>query len=160
MANRCMYKMVVRGKKNACYAFYAGQLHYVQDINYEGGSDENYKIRFSGECKWTVDSYCVRYDGEPVELPEDCDEAMKYAKEVGNINVEGRAKMYSVSVIYNSTDLDDPEFADACGEFGVESYYYFDDNFDTDFDESDDEFIEIKRYDDDSEDYDEEEDDE
>lgn len=105
MANRCMYKMVVRGKKNACYAFYAGQLHYVQDINYEGGSDENYKIRFSGECKWTVDSYCVRYDGEPVELPEDCDEAMKYAKEVGNINVEGRAKMYSVSVIYNSTDL-------------------------------------------------------
>ena len=64
MANICVYKAIVKGKKDACYAFYWSMS--VLDgisIKEKGGSDDDYMIRFEGDCKWTVDQYCqIRMD--------------------------------------------------------------------------------------------------
>lgn len=84
MANVCQYKMIVKGKKNACYAFYAGQNHFWQDVEDKDGTYENYELYFSGECKWSVDQYCAAEE-----------------------TVQGRSRAYSVEVMCNSRDVDD-----------------------------------------------------
>ncbi len=47
MANVCEYSMIVKGKKNCCYAFMAGQnwLDY-KDVDYESGSFDDYTLNF------------------------------------------------------------------------------------------------------------------
>lgn len=119
MANDCYYKMIVRGKKNACYAFMNSQHHYyyAQSIDYEKGTDEDYEIGFSGSCKWSVDQYTDDYDGEtPVEIPEDPEKAKEEAEENAGYNIKSRSAMYNVEVMCSSQD----EFE--CDEILYEHY--------------------------------------
>ena len=110
MANYCDYKVIVKGKKNACYAFF-GSMSCLEDkwIKEEDGTDDAYEIYFEGNCKWSVDAYCTPWTGEcPVSLPEDADEAMDVAEEkYWYKTVRDRSKMFEVEVWCNSADVDD-----------------------------------------------------
>ena len=116
MANICKYKVIVKGRKNACYAF-LGSMSVLdgKEIVEESGADMNYTLRFEGTCKWAVDAYCTPWDGEfPVILPEDADEAMAVAEEKYWYNtVKERSKMFEVEVLCNSADIDES----ICEEF-------------------------------------------
>lgn len=111
MANDCYYKMIVKGKKNACYAFMGGQHRYYQDIEREEGTNEDYEIMFSGSCKWTVDQYTEDYTGKtPVEIPDDPEKAEEEAGNNAGYNIRSRSAMYNVEVMCNSHD----EFESDC----------------------------------------------
>jgi hypothetical protein len=110
VANCCSYKVIVKGKKNACYAFF-GSMSCMdgKQINEEFGTDENYTVRFSGGCKWSVDAYCEPWDGVfPVKLPENAKEAYEEAEDkYWYKTVQERSKMFNVEVFCNSADIDD-----------------------------------------------------
>jgi len=120
MANSCEYHVIVKGKRNNCYAFYGSMsaLDY-KEIDWEEGTDNNYEMKFSGNCKWSVDSYCSdKYEGPfPAFIPEDYLEAEDYAEDHYWYNtVELRSKMFDVEVKCNSADIEyDPE--------NIENYY-------------------------------------
>ena len=113
MANTCGYKVIVKGKKNACYAFF-GSMPYFDEkiINSESGTEEEYTLKFQGYCDWDVDSNCGPWNGGfPVILPENYLEAEQEAEnKYEDIIVQERSKMFEVEVWCNSMDLDDPEF--------------------------------------------------
>jgi hypothetical protein len=115
VANCCSYKVIVKGKKNACYAFF-GSMPCMdgKQISREFGTDENYTVKFNGGCKWSVDAYCTPWQGNfPVKLPEDAKEACNEAWEkYRDKSVQERSKMFEVEVMCNSADIDDydPEF--------------------------------------------------
>ena len=110
MANICKYKVIVRGKKNACYAFFGSMscMDY-KEILRESGDNENCEVMFEGTCKWAVDMYCNPFSGEkPVQLPEDPDEAYKEAENNYWYNtVQERSEMFQVEVLCNSIDIDE-----------------------------------------------------
>ncbi len=110
MANYCKYNVIVKGKKNACYAYF-GSMSCLEtkDIIEEEGTDEDYLIKYTGYCKWSVDSYCTPWEGEfPVILPEDADEAYQAGEELYWYNtVQERSKMFEVEVMCNSADIED-----------------------------------------------------
>lgn len=124
MANYCDYKVIVKGKKNACYAFF-GSMSCVEEkwIVEEDGTDTAYTIQFEGNCKWAVDAYCTPWDGEfPVILPEDADEAMAVAEEKYWYNtVKERSKMFEVEVWCNSADVED--YDPNMGPFEIFEHY-------------------------------------
>jgi len=111
MANICEYKVIVKGKKNACYAFY-GSMSSLNNklIIEEEGTDEEYLMKFQGDCKWSVDAYCEPWDGEfPVLLPEDFSDACSKAEDdYWYKTVRDRSKMFEVEVWCNSADVDFP----------------------------------------------------
>jgi hypothetical protein len=109
MANACDYKVIVKGKKNACYAFFGSMSAYdYKDITSESGTDDKFVLFFEGDCKWSVDSYCTPWEGGfPVELPDDPDEAMREAEDKYWYNtVQERSKMFGVEVQCNSADVE------------------------------------------------------
>lgn len=110
MANYCEYKVIVKGKKNACYAFF-GSMSCLDDkyIVEESGTDEKYRMFFEGYCKWSVDCYCTPWEGEfPVKLPDDYQKAYEEAEEKYWYNtVQERSKMFEVEVRCNSADIED-----------------------------------------------------
>ena len=59
MANRCEYKVIVKGKKSVCYAFY-GSMRVLENkwITEEEGAEQAYTLRLEGDCKWSVDCDC------------------------------------------------------------------------------------------------------
>ena len=110
MANCCAYKVLVCGKKNACYAFFGSMSSMdSKSIVEEHGSDSNYTLRFEGNCKWSVDSYCTPWSGDiPVELPDNAVEAQQVAETKYLYNtVQERSKMFEVEVFCNSADIED-----------------------------------------------------
>lgn len=110
MANYCEYKVIVKGRRNACYAFF-GSMSCLDNkyIVAESGTDADCTLRFAGNCKWSVDAYCTPWDGPcPVPLPEDADEAMELAEETYWYHtVKDRSQMFAVEVWCNSADVDD-----------------------------------------------------
>lgn len=110
MANICEYKVIVKGKRNACMAFF-GSMSCLDDkwIVSETGTDDEYTVFFQGDCKWSVDSYCNPWTGSfPVELPDDPDEAYQFAENnYWYHTVQERSKMFNVEVLCNSADIDD-----------------------------------------------------
>jgi len=112
MANCCEYKVIVKGKKNACYAFFGSMscMDY-KDIVSETGTDEDCILRFEGNCKWSVDSYCEPWNGTfPVDIPENYEEAYQLAEnKFWYHTVEERSKMFEVEVFCNSADIEDYE---------------------------------------------------
>lgn len=115
MANICMYKVLVKGRRNACMAFF-GSTPCLDDkwITSEEGTDEHCTLLFEGDCKWEVDAYCKLWCGEcPVELPEDAEEALRFAEEHDwYYTVQSRSEMFNVEVFCNSLDecSDEPKF--------------------------------------------------
>ena len=111
MANICEYRVIVKGKKNACYAFLGSMSAYDEKVvDEEYGTDDNFTLRFNGSCKWSVDCYCKPWTGEtPVELPEDAEEALQVGEDkYWYKTVQDRSKMFNVEVMCNSADIDMP----------------------------------------------------
>ncbi len=110
MANYCGYKVIVKGRKNACYAFF-GSMSCLEtkDIVEESGTEDSYVVRFEGNCKWAVDAYCTPWEGPfPVILPEDAEDAMLEAEDKYWYNtVQERSRMFEVEVFCNSADIED-----------------------------------------------------
>lgn len=111
MANICSYKAIVKGKKNACYAF-IGSMPSLEGIAIisEEESEEICTVQFEGDCKWAVDAYCDKpWAGSfPVTIPEAVDAAL----EDGELKymyhtVKERSKMFEVEVWCNSADIED-----------------------------------------------------
>lgn len=79
MADCCKYRVKVKGRKNACYAFF-GSMSCIdyKDMNKKSCRGSNFVLIFSGNCKWDVDHYCYdKWNGLfPVEIPADPDEAL------------------------------------------------------------------------------------
>ena len=70
MADYCDYIIHVRGTKKAALMVFA-TMRCADDkpISYEGGTDEEYIIHFSGSCKWEPDAYCDKeWNGEEIDL--------------------------------------------------------------------------------------------
>lgn len=110
MANYCDYKVIVKGRRNACYAFF-GSMSCLDNkwVEEENGTDENCTLRFAGNCKWSVDAYCKPWDGTfPVPLPKDAQDALSAAEEqYWYYTVRQRSQMFAVEVWCNSADVDD-----------------------------------------------------
>ena len=106
----CEYKAIIKGKKNACYAFMGSMPAFEGVAVYEEkGSDAEYYIRIGSECKYKVDAYCDPWDGSfPVQIPDDPDEAYDAGqREYSFRTVRDRSKMFMVEVLCNSADIDD-----------------------------------------------------
>lgn len=70
MADYCDYIIHVRGTKKAALMVFA-TMRCADDkpISYEGGTDEEYIIHFSGSCKWEPDAYCdKKWNGVEIDL--------------------------------------------------------------------------------------------
>lgn len=70
MADYYDYIIHVRGTKKAALMVFA-TMRCADDkpISYEGGTDEEYIIHFSGSCKWEPDAYCDKeWNGEEIDL--------------------------------------------------------------------------------------------
>lgn len=110
MANYCSYKVIVKGKRNACYAFFGSMscLDY-KEILEDDGTDDCATIRFEGNCKWSVDAYCKPWTGSfPVVLPETPEEALEAADNLYWYHtVQERSRMFEVEVWCNSADIED-----------------------------------------------------
>lgn len=109
MADYCDYKVIVKGRKNACYAL-LGSMSAADEkrIIWESGTDENYALRFDGCCKWMVDAYCTPWKGEcPVVLPDDPQEALDLAEDQYWYKpLQDRSRMFNVEVLCNSAVTD------------------------------------------------------
>ncbi len=122
MANTCMYRVKVKGKRNACYAYY-GSMSSTDPIEIisEKGTNEICTLEFEGYCKWAVDWNCSSWDGEvPVKLPENPNMAMEEAiNKYQYIDMESRANMFNVEVWCKWADLDNFDFETE----GIEEHY-------------------------------------
>jgi hypothetical protein len=111
MANICQYKAKVKGKRNACYAFF-GSMSCSDGkwINEENGTDDETILIFEGYCKWSVDCYCKPWKGAfPVEIPDNYNQAYEEAEnKYWYHTVQERSKMFDVEVWCYSVDTDDP----------------------------------------------------
>ena len=109
MANICNYRFIVRGAKNACYAFLGSKLDYDGEVREEGGTDEDYYLTYSGGCAWYVDARCDPYDGEtPVDIPSDPQEAYDLASlKYTGITSQSRSAMFGVDVYCIGDPADD-----------------------------------------------------
>ena len=104
MADLCDFRIMVQGRKNACYAFWSTQLAEDAQIVKEYGSEDAYLLEFAGCCKWDPDAYCKPYQGEmPVDLPADFAQASTVAaQEYSGYTQQSRSEMFSVDVQCNS----------------------------------------------------------
>ena len=109
MADFCDYKIKVRGKKNACYAFMSSTSAVDdREIINEFGSDDDYTLLFKGCCKWSIDSYCKKFHGEkPVILPGNLDDVIDEAEnKYWYHTVQERSEMFGVEVWCNSGSVE------------------------------------------------------
>ena len=115
MSNVCQYKVKVSGKKNACYAF-LGSMSYMdyREIEKEEGTEKEYCLWFSGDCKEDVNDSCQPWEGEfPVELSGNFETAMQEASDHYSYRtVQERSAMFDVEVWCNSCiQSDQPKVA-------------------------------------------------
>lgn len=113
MAKVCKFKIIVKGKANACAAFYTSTPSYGATVVEEKGTPENYYLHFEGSCKWKVDYGAKRWNGSfPVVLPEDIWEAGKLAvQNYSEYSVQDRSRMFHVEVLCNYAVLDNGDGA-------------------------------------------------
>ena len=72
MANICLYKIKVRGRKRACYALVDMMPLYSWEKEYlrEEGTEDDFELVFLGACKWAVDCYTSKMKN-PVPFTEE-----------------------------------------------------------------------------------------
>ena len=111
MANICLYKIKVIGKKISCYALidmmplYDGEKEIIE----ESGNDNNYTLIFSGTCKWDVNSYTK----EIKDLKVASDEEIKNVKDgdYWGMTLKDKSKYLDVDIYCNSKDIEDSTYA-------------------------------------------------
>ncbi len=105
MANICDFKIHVRGTKKAALMLYAAAVAapYEVDIDYEGGTDDEYIIHFSGSCKWDIDAYCEkRWNKKPIDLSAIDEETIrsneKFAEKYSQYKMKAKSGMFQCEV--------------------------------------------------------------
>lgn len=111
MANICLYKIKVKGTKDACYALvnmmplYSWEKEYIS----EEGTDNDFTLVFSGACKWSVSAYTVRQVGITPYTPE---EILKIEDGDGwDIPLIDKSLLLSCEIFCNSKDIDDSSWS-------------------------------------------------
>lgn len=150
MANVCKFKIIVKGRANACAAFYTSTPSFGLTIVEEHGTEDDHYLRFEGSCKWSIDYGVQRWNGAvPVVLPENIREAGEKAmRNYSDYYMQDRSRMFQVEVLCNSADLDDydgsrfihykngiPIFDRAPEELGISAGYIFDEGQEEDYGE-------------------------
>lgn len=69
MANYCEYEIHVKGNKKAALYLYTMMpaLDY-KEITHEQGNDDEYIVWITGNCKWSLDSYCEEKPNVSIDL--------------------------------------------------------------------------------------------
>lgn len=111
MANICLYKILIKGSKAACYAFIDMMPSYNADkeILREEGTDSEYELVLKGDCKWSVSAYT-----ENIENPQPLT-----AEEINNIEdgdhwdktIKDKSVLLDCEIFCNSKDIDEPTWA-------------------------------------------------
>jgi hypothetical protein len=64
MANYCNYEIHARGSKKAALMLFAMMPCYdYKEITHEEGSENNYIVHMTGNCKWSLEHYCKENPG-------------------------------------------------------------------------------------------------
>ena len=111
MANICLYKIKIKGARNACYAFIDMMPSYNADkeILSEEGTDSEYELVLRGDCKWSVSAYTEKMDNpipftaEEIDKIEDGDHWDKTLKD--------KSILLDCEIFCNSKDIDDSVWA-------------------------------------------------
>lgn len=107
MANICVYKIKVCGPQTACYRLinmmplYCGE----KEIHLEEGTEDNFTLIFTGDCKWSVDSYT-----SPLSNPQPLSAEEIEAIDDGdywNVNLCDKSVLLGCEIFCNSKDIDD-----------------------------------------------------
>lgn len=105
MGNTCLYKILVKGKKKACYKLINMIPNSNKVIIKEEGTDDNFELIFSGECEWSVDAYT----NDKLKPKPYTDEEIEEIEEgwCWNIPLKGKSKILNCEIFCSSKDLDD-----------------------------------------------------
>ena len=107
MANICLYKIKVKGRKKACYAMvnmmplYSWEKEYVS----EDGTDDDFELIFSGACKWGTSAYTspmtnpMPFTDEELNAVQDGDHWDKTLRD--------KSILLDCEIFCNSKDIDD-----------------------------------------------------
>ncbi len=111
MANICLYKIKVKGTKQACYALVNMMPLYSYEKIYlsEEGTDADFTLVFSGDCKWSVDSYTM-----PLENPVPFTEEELNRVEDGSywgMPLQQKSILLNCEIFCNSKDIDASSYA-------------------------------------------------
>lgn len=111
MANICLYKIKVKGTKNACYALINMMPLYSweKDILSEDGEDDDYTLIFTGACKWSTSAYTHHTDGLVPYTPEQV--ANVQDGDGWDICMMDKSLLLSCEIFCNSKDIDDSCYA-------------------------------------------------
>ena len=109
MADICNYKIIAKGKKNACFAFMHSMNRYDDfDIIEEKGTEDDFYLLFENSCKYALDCYCEpQKNVQPVEIPEVFGENKEFEsiEDFGECFIgctaQDRSKMFNVEVFCN-----------------------------------------------------------
>ncbi len=111
MANICLYKVKVKGTKKACYKLvhmmplYSSEKEYIS----EEGSDDDFTLVFSGDCKWSVhyrttpQKDLVPFTEEEIDKIQDGD-GWEYT-------LQDKSLLLNCEIFCNSKDIDDVSYA-------------------------------------------------
>lgn len=111
MANICMYKIKVKGSRQACYAFInmMPSYSYEKEILDESGTDEDYELILRGDCKWGVSAYT-----SPMENPQPFTQEELDAVQDGDHwdkTLKDKSVLLDCEIFCNSKDIDDSSWA-------------------------------------------------
>lgn len=97
MANVCSFEMKVKGTKENCLNFANSQIHcYELYIEKEYGTDEDFALYITGECRWSVTGSMVNTDEDDT--------------------LAAKAKKFNIELEVFGYDISEPEW--------VEHYHY------------------------------------
>lgn len=107
------FKAIVTGRSGACHAFLSSVTPrcYDWDVDWAGGSDEEYEIRFSGSTKHLLMlPFFGRHTPAALDVPDDLDEARKFGAETyrshgeSALSIQERSALFGVEVQLTQTD--------------------------------------------------------
>ena len=112
MANICLYKIKVRGTRDACYALINMMPLYSweKEILSEEGTDADCTLVFTGACKWGVHAYTSKRQGLTPYTPEQV--AAVKDGDGWDICLEDKSLLLSCELWCNSKDIDDYCYSD------------------------------------------------
>ena len=107
MANICLYKIKVKGRQQACYALVNMMPLYSSEKDYllEEGTEDDFTLVFTGDCKWAVDCYTSPmkdpkpFTQEELDAVNDGDHWDKTLKD--------KSILLDCEIFCNSKDIDD-----------------------------------------------------
>lgn len=107
MANICLYKILVKGPRRACYALIDMMPLYSweKEVLREEGSEEAFELVFLGACKWSVKAYTTwndnlkAFSAAEIEKIQDGD--------YWDVPVAQKALILGCEIFCNSKDIDD-----------------------------------------------------